>query len=135
MHRVPIPEDERPDSEAFTPLHPDCLSAPEVERKLAGVREREQLLAIRDCTTLPLLLGNTPPAINDPDFLAASGVRIALTGHLPFLASVKATYDALRHLKEGGTPEALREKVASEELMALATGREEYARWQKEYLS
>ncbi|MEE8442655.1 MAG: isocitrate lyase/phosphoenolpyruvate mutase family protein [Dehalococcoidia bacterium] len=101
---------------------------------LAGVREREQLLAIRECTTLPLLLGNTPPAINDPDFLAANGVRIALTGHLPFLASVKATYDALRHLKDGGTPAALRENVATDELLDLATDQPEYARWQKEYL-
>ena len=37
---MPIPEDQRPDSESFTPLHPECLSAPEVERKLAGLRER-----------------------------------------------------------------------------------------------
>ena len=37
---MPIPEDERPDSEAFTPLHPDCLSGPEVQRKLAAVKER-----------------------------------------------------------------------------------------------
>jgi hypothetical protein len=38
--RVPLPEDERPDSEAFTPMHPDCLSAPELERNLAVIRER-----------------------------------------------------------------------------------------------
>ena len=37
---MPIPEDERPDPEAFTPMHPDCLSGPEVQRKLAAVRER-----------------------------------------------------------------------------------------------
>ena len=37
--RVPIPEDERPDSESFTPMHPDCLSGPEVQRKLAAVRD------------------------------------------------------------------------------------------------
>ena len=39
-HRVPIPEEERPDPEAFTPVHPDCLSGPEVQRKLAALRQR-----------------------------------------------------------------------------------------------
>ena len=38
--RVPIPEEERPDPEAFTPVHPDCLSGPEVQRKLAALRQR-----------------------------------------------------------------------------------------------
>lgn len=102
---------------------------------LTGVSRRQQLLAIKECTALPLLLGGTPSELRDPDFLASSGVRIALTGHLPFQMAVKATYDALRHLKEGGTPEALREKAADEKLMALATGQEEYARWRREYLS
>ena len=45
MHRVPIPEEERPDSESFTPMHPDCLSGPEVQRKLAAVRERARAAA------------------------------------------------------------------------------------------
>ena len=36
--RVEPPEDEKPDEEVFTPVNPDCLSAPELERKVKEMR-------------------------------------------------------------------------------------------------
>jgi carboxyvinyl-carboxyphosphonate phosphorylmutase len=85
-------------------------------------------------TSLPLLLGGASAALADRDFLAANGVRIALQGHQPFYAAAKAVYDTLKHLKDGGSPAALRDKVASEELLTIAMRRNDYARWQRDYL-
>ena len=64
-------------------------------------------------TSLPLLLGGATPALADRNFLAANGVRIALQGHHPFYASIKAVYDTLKHLKEGGAPADLRRQSAT----------------------
>jgi carboxyvinyl-carboxyphosphonate phosphorylmutase len=61
-------------------------------------------------------------------------VRIALQGHQPFYAAVKAVYDTLKYLCEGGAPADLKDRVASEELLTVALKRNEYKRWQGDYL-
>ena len=60
-----------------------------------GYRTREEVEAMHRATRLPLLLGGGTPALSDRTFLAANGVRIALQGHHPFYASIKAVYDTL----------------------------------------
>ena len=85
-------------------------------------------------TSLPLLLGSTPPTLGDRAFLGANGVRIALQGHVPFQVVVKALHDTYKHLRDGGTPAALKDRAASEELMHLALHQADYRRWQREYL-
>jgi oxaloacetate decarboxylase len=101
---------------------------------LVGARTRKELEAIHHATSLPLLLGSTTAALSDGAFLDANGVRLALQGHVPFQVVVKALYDAYKHLKEGGTPAALKEKAAPEELMHLALHQVDYRRWQRAYL-
>jgi oxaloacetate decarboxylase len=101
---------------------------------LTGARTREEIEAIHKEISLPLLLGSTPPTIGDRAFLAAHGVRIALQGHVPFQVTVKALYDTYKHLKAGGSPAALKDQAASEELMNLALNRDAYRRWQRDYL-
>jgi carboxyvinyl-carboxyphosphonate phosphorylmutase len=101
---------------------------------LAGASTREEVEAMHRVTSLPLLLGGATPALSDRNFLAANGVRIALQGHHPFYASIKAVYDTLKHLKEGGAPADLRDKVASGDLLNIALRQNDYARWQQEYL-
>src|SRR5919109_3915243 len=101
---------------------------------LVGARTREEAEAMHKATALPLLLGSTPPVLSDRAFLAANGVRIALQGHVPFQAMVKALHDTYKHLKEGGAPAALKDQAASEELMHLALNRDAYRRWQRDYL-
>ena len=71
---------------------------------LTGTRTRDQLVAIHQATSLPLLLGGVSPELSDRDFLASQGVRIALQGHMPFYAAAKAVYDTLKHLRDGGDP-------------------------------
>ena len=101
---------------------------------LVGVRDLAEVEAVRQVTSLPLLLGSTPPALADREALASRGVRIALQGHAPFLAALRAVYEALRAQRDGAPPAAPRDGAASEELLALATRRGEYARWQREFL-
>lgn len=100
----------------------------------AGSSRREEVEAMHRATRLPLLLGSTPPALSDRDFLAANGVRIALQGHHPFYAAAKAVYDTLRYLREGGAPSGLKDRVASEELLRTALRQNNYERWQSQYL-
>jgi 2-methylisocitrate lyase-like PEP mutase family enzyme len=61
-------------------------------------------------------------------------VRIALQGHMPYYATIKAVYDVLKHLREGGAPAALQDQVASNEILDIALKRGDYTRWNQEYL-
>jgi len=101
---------------------------------LAGASSREEVEAMHRVTRLPLLLGGAPPALSDRSFLATHGVRIALQGHQPFYAAAKAVYDTLKYLREGGAPTGLKDRVASEELLAIALKQGDYKRWQGDYL-
>lgn len=101
---------------------------------LVGASTREEVQAIHQATKLPLMLGGATPALSDRNFLAANGVRIALQGHHPFYASVKAVYDTLKHLRDGGSPGDLKDKVAAGELLDVALRQKDYTRWQQEYL-
>ena len=101
---------------------------------LAGVTTREQVEVIHRVTTLPLLLGGAPPALADRAFLAANGVRIALQGHLPFYVAAKAVYDTLKHLRDGGAPSELKDRVASDELLRIALKQDDYKRRQSDFL-
>ena len=101
---------------------------------LAGASKREEVEAMRRATRLPLMLGGAPPALSDREYLATHGVRIALQGHQPFYAAAKAVYDTLKSLREGGAPAGLKDRVASEELLAVALKQNEYKRRQATYL-
>ena len=101
---------------------------------LAGASKREEVEAMRRATRLPLMLGGAPPALSDRDYLATHGVRIALQGHQPFYAAAKAVYDTLKYLREGGAPAGLKDRVASEELLAVALKQNEFKRRQAAYL-
>jgi carboxyvinyl-carboxyphosphonate phosphorylmutase len=101
---------------------------------LVGATTREEVEAMHRAVKLPLLLGGSTPALSDRSYLAGQGVRIALQGHHPFYAAVKAVYDTLKYLREGGAPSGLKDRVASEELLAIALRHNDYKRWQNDYL-
>ena len=101
---------------------------------LTGTQSWEQLEAIHQATSLPILMGGAPAAMMDRGKLAAAGVRIALQGHMPFYAAAKAVYDTLKHLREGGSTAALDDKVASGDLLDIALKQKDYTGWRQEYL-
>jgi len=96
---------------------------------LTGVKAPEAIKAARAALRGPLLLGVVGDGL-DAATLGALGVSIALREHLPMRAAIAATYEALKAMREGGTPE----RLASAELMDLVSGAAEHARWRKDYL-
>lgn len=102
---------------------------------LAGLRSKEELQAIRQVTSLPLLLGGSPPSLGTTSDLAANGVRIVLQGHMPFQAAVRAVYETLKHLKDGGSPAELGDRTAPPDMMARFTRQPDYDASRRDYLA
>ena len=100
---------------------------------LTGVETREQVEAVAAAVDVPLMLGRTPPALADLDYLSAHRVRVALQGHLPFAAAVQAVHDVLKALREG-TPPAKIPGVASDEMLKRLSRDEDYRRWTRDFL-
>ena len=101
---------------------------------LSGASTREEIETVHAATSLPLLLGGAGGELDDRAFLSSNGVRIALQGHLSFQASIKAVYDTLKALREGVAPADLGPNLASADLIAQVTRREDYDRWAAEFL-
>ena len=98
-----------------------------------GIKTRAELDAISAATTLPLIMGGVSGELTDRDYLAARRVRIALQGHQPFAAAVKAVHDTLKALRDGTAPSKL-QGVADAELMKRVTREGDYGQWTKEFL-
>ncbi|MGO8917967.1 MAG: oxaloacetate decarboxylase [Stellaceae bacterium] len=99
-----------------------------------GLRKRAELDAIAAAVHLPIVIGGGGGELEDPAYLAARGVRVALQGHQPFMAAVKAVHDTLKALRDGVKPAAL-PGIASAELMKAVTRDTQYKRWMGEFLS
>jgi carboxyvinyl-carboxyphosphonate phosphorylmutase len=98
-----------------------------------GIRTRAELDALSAATSLPIIMGGVSGELTDLDYLSARRVRIALQGHQPFAAAVKATYETLKALREGTSPGKL-QGVADAELMKRVTRDADYTKWTKEFL-
>ena len=97
-------------------------------------RGRSDLEAVQQATTLPLCVLNPPPEVrDDPDFLATHGVRILMLGNPTFAIAVKAIYDSLKYLKDGGSPETLQDRLASPDLLRAVTRTDEFIQQQQTY--
>jgi carboxyvinyl-carboxyphosphonate phosphorylmutase len=79
-----------------------------------GVKTRSELEAIVAATTLPIVLGGSPEAMIDRDYLADKKVRIALQGHAPFAAATLAVYETLKALRDGQSLGDLKGLASSE---------------------
>jgi carboxyvinyl-carboxyphosphonate phosphorylmutase len=101
---------------------------------IAGGLTRSDLDAIAGEVRIPLMLGGVPADLQDKEYLSSRGVRVALQGHQPFSAAVKAIYDTLKALREGTKPSAL-QGIASAELMAKVTRDGDYKSWTEKFLN
>ena len=99
-----------------------------------GIKTRAELDAISAATRLPLILGGVSGDLADLGYLSARRVRIALQGHQPFAAAVKAIHDTLRALRDG-TPPGKLTGIADADLMKRVTRDADYAKWTKDFLS
>ena len=88
---------------------------------LAGVRTKAEIEAIHATTKLPILFGALVPEIDDKAFLAAHGVRFALQGHAPFMATIEALRATMQALRDGVKPADLK-GLASDALVKEVSG-------------
>ena len=102
---------------------------------LAGASTRAEVEAVRDAVSIPLMLGGTSGELADREYLSSVGVKVALQGHLPFQAAVKAVYDTLKALRDGVDPADLRPQLATSEQMDQFTRKADYAKWTTSFLS
>jgi oxaloacetate decarboxylase len=98
-----------------------------------GVRKRAELDAIAAAISLPIITGGGGAELEDSEYLAARGVRVALQGHLPIMAAVEAVRETLKALRSGTKPSAI-PGVASAELMRQVTRDDHYKRWAEQFL-
>jgi carboxyvinyl-carboxyphosphonate phosphorylmutase len=103
--------------------------------RLVGLRSREQLEAVHQTTSLPLTVLSPPPDMRDDRaYLAAQGIRILMLGNPAFAIAVKAIYECLQHLKDGGAMEDLSDKQASADLLRAVNQTDTFLQWQQRYL-
>ena len=101
---------------------------------LTGVSSRQQIEAAHHATPLPLCVLNPPPdARNDQAFLDAN-MRILMLGNPTYAAAVKAIYDSLKHLQDGGALEELADRQASPAQLREVNRTDEFIAIQERYL-
>jgi len=102
---------------------------------LAGATTKAEVEAVAAEMKGPLLLGGTTGELADKDYLGSVGVRVALQGHLPFAAAIKATYDTLKALRDGVSPADLKPQLATSEQMDQFMRKANYDKWTTSFLN
>ena len=102
---------------------------------LAGASTKAEVEAVSAEMSIPLLLGGTSGELADKDYLGSVGVRVALQGHLPFAAAIKATYDTLKALRDGVAPSDLTPQLATTAQIDQFTRKADYAKWTSDFLN
>jgi len=100
---------------------------------LSGLSSTEQLKIVADAVKIPIFLGGAGSGLGNIDALSDAGVRICLQGHQPFQASVKATYDTLKALRDGLNPSKLT-TPAKKDMLDRLTRADEHKRYMQEWL-
>lgn len=98
---------------------------------LVGVADRQHLQALTAHLWLPIMLINYGnPALSDLGQLREDNVRLVINGHAPYLATIKATYDALR--KES---RSAGENLSPQALLARYSRTDNYTEWLTAYVN
>jgi len=100
----------------------------------AGLSTRKQLESVRDAISIPIMLGSLSSELNDRDYLGTMGVRIALQGHIPYMAGLKAVHDTLAKLRAGESPDKLSGDEKYDDFMKKYTSTNQYDGWISEFL-
>jgi carboxyvinyl-carboxyphosphonate phosphorylmutase len=100
---------------------------------VVGFEDVALIEAVHAAVDLPLIIGSGKHS-TERKRLQALGARILLQGHQPMAAAVKALRETYEHLRRGGAPAELKERIASPEEMERVTQGEEYARRRRDYL-
>ena len=72
-----------------------------------GVNTAAEVAAIGAVSRLPIIIGGSDGDLGGKAGMAKLGVRVALQGHQPFMAAVRAVHETLKALRDGVAPKAL----------------------------
>ncbi|MGE3646083.1 MAG: oxaloacetate decarboxylase [Beijerinckiaceae bacterium] len=97
---------------------------------LTGATQKGEIEAIAKAAKIPVLLGAIGPEIDDSEFLAAHGVRIALLGHQPFMSAIEAIRACMQAQRDGTALPAQPSKAT----MQTVTRTADYQSWTDEFL-
>ncbi len=97
---------------------------------LVGARKKSEIEAVAKAARIPLLLGAIGSEIDDAQFLAEHGVRIALLGHQPVMSAFEAIRACMQAQRDGLALPAQPDKA----LMKTITRSDAYENWTSEFL-
>jgi oxaloacetate decarboxylase len=100
---------------------------------IVGLKSVAELSALAGATTLPLILANVSPELEDAD-LSSYRVRINLQGHLPMMAAVQSVYETMKALRDGTSPVQIK-NIASSGLLKTLTCAASFDEATRRYLS
>lgn len=96
-----------------------------------GVKTLEELDVIAGACEQPLYVNDLP--VREEELLSRR-VRIVMQGHVPYYVALKALYDSFVFLRNGGSPEVLRDRALSAQEQSLALAESEFAQLSDRYL-
>jgi len=100
---------------------------------LSGISGPDQLKAIVNAVSIPVVLGAAGPQLCDEELLRSMGVSIWLQGHAPSVDAIhamQATYSRMKKDAVGGEMKSL----TSDELVKDLVKAKRYASWMLEYM-
>ena len=137
--RTTVFEQKLPPAEALDRIRAYSQTGVDAIMLPGGGVTRADVEAAHRATSLPIIVTTSPPnlSLKDSPFLLAHGVKVIYLGvglgQPPFAMAVKAIYDAMKHLKDGGAAEDLKDRQASPELMRQVIRTDEFLKWEREY--
>lgn len=100
---------------------------------LSGISGPDQLQAIVDAVSLPVILGAAGPQLCDEELLRGMGVSLWLQGHAPSVEAIHAmqeTYSRMKKNAVGGEMKSLTSDALVKDLVKA----KRYASWMHEYM-
>lgn len=97
---------------------------------LVGARTREELEAIREVISLPLIASGLPETEKDKSglqILNEIGYSMTLMATLPFRVAIQAMHDAVVYMKEHGEPGPYAERMCSPQLLETIVRTDQFA--------
>ena len=101
---------------------------------LTGIRTRSEASAVCDAVRVPVMLAQLNKDLEDPDFLAQTGVRLALQGHLPILTAISAIKGTMQALRSGIAPRDIQGRPA-DELVRTVSRQSLYDEWNQQFMT
>jgi oxaloacetate decarboxylase len=119
---------------AYAQTGVDAIMLPGLGKKGLSPDPRNDLAAVHEVAKLPLFVSGLPEdLLNDEAWLLANDVRLRFNAQAPYRMAVKAMYDALTYLKDGGRAEDLKDRWIPADIAEKLLRTDELKKWDVDY--